>query len=213
MTDDIIMRGRKINRVGGISDQVVRSADDSSLVETSIYGEDAIRGNQFSFSVAAVTLPVNAATLASKMGLYNPANSGIFVEILEISAHYVVATTVVNALGLYVSQGSNATGATFTTPATTTLNARVGEGPAGIATAYSAVTHVGTPALVDIVGGWGAVTDSGSGAIYKTYGLSTGRRILLPPASLLAVAMTTAAGTGSGFTASLAWRELPYFSM
>jgi hypothetical protein len=203
----------KFSRTGAQSQVPLSAADDGSMLETGAYANAAMRGQQYSFSVAAVTLPVNAATLASKMGLYNPPNSNTFVEILEISVHYVVATTVVNGIGFYVSQGSNATGATFTTPATTGLNARVGEGPSSIATPYAAVTHVGTPVLVDLIGGWGAVTDSGSGSMWKPYGLASGRRLLFPPSSLIAVAMTTAASTGSGITATLVWQEIPYFTL
>lgn len=209
MVDNAIVQGAATSRSGTQVFGPMKMTEDAAQLQMPGYADYAMRGQMFSFSVAAVTLPVNAGTLASKMGLYNPPNSGVFVEIIDVEAHYVVATTVVNAVGLYYSNGSNATGATFTTPGTA-LNARVGEGPASVATPYSAVTHVGTPALIDIIGGWGAVTDSGSTPIRKQYGLSTGKRILLPPATLLAVAMTTAASTASGFTGTITWVEIPY---
>src|SRR5258707_247543 len=83
--------------------QNVRISDDGSLTVNQRYAELAARGQVYAASAAAITLPVNAATLASKFGLYNPAGSGVMLELIECEAHYVVATTVVNALGLYYS--------------------------------------------------------------------------------------------------------------
>lgn len=186
----------------------VRVADDGSQVIDGKYAELARRGKVFSASVAAVTLPVNAATLASKFGLYNPPGSGTMLELIEAEAHYVVATTVVNALGLYYSTGTNATGATFTTQGSTECS-RVGEAITGVAKFYSAVTHVGTPALLDLIGGWGAVTDTGSTPTRKQWD----GKIQVPPGTLLAVAMTTAASTASGFTGVLRWAEVPYVAV
>lgn len=201
---DFILRGRQ-TVAGNVATRDVKVGDDGSIALVDRYQELALRGKVFSFSVAAVTLPVNAATLASKMGLYNPPGSGVFLDVIDVEGHYVVATTVVNALGLYYSNGSDATGATFTTAAVIE-NARVGEGVTPNGRAYSAVTHVGTPKLLDIVGGWGAVTDGGSTPVRKSFK----GKLLLPPSSLLAVAMTTAAATASGFTGALRWAEIPY---
>lgn len=186
--------------------QNVRISDDGSLVANGRYTELAARGQVFHLSRAAVTIPVNAATLVSLFGLYNPAGSGKMLELIECEAHSVVATTVVNALGLYYSNGTNASGATFTTQITTIENGRVGEGVATVCRAYSSVTHVGTPVLVDLIGGWGAVTDGGSTPIRKQWNGS----IQVPPNTLLALAMTTAAATGSGITSLLRWAEVPY---
>jgi hypothetical protein len=213
MADFSVSTGRFYGRNGSIVDKVLAIGDDGSMLETGAYANATMRGQQYGASFSAVTLPVIAATLASKAGLYNPPNSNTFVEILEVTVQTVVATTVVDAVGVYASQGSNATGATFTTPGATTLNSRVGEGPTSIATAYSAVTHVGTPFLVDIVGGYGAVTASGNGSVYKAYGLSSGRRLLFPPSSLIAIAMSTAASTASGVSVEIVWQEIPYFTL
>jgi hypothetical protein len=184
----------------------VRVTNDGSLSAAPRVQELAMRGRVYSASVVAQTLPVNAATLASKCGLYNPPSSGYMLELLDISAHYVVATTVVNGIAIYYSNGTNATGATFTT-AGVIENGRLGEGPTPAARFYSAVTHVGTPLLVDIFGGWGAVTDGGSTLCFKDY---SNKGLLIPPTTLIAVAMTTAAATGSGVSITLRWAEIPY---
>jgi hypothetical protein len=204
MSDTVILKGTIKN--GANSNNTVRVSDDGALVVNSRYAELAARGKVFHLSRAAVTLPVNAATLVSLFGLYNPPGSGTMLEMIEAEAHYVVATTVVGALGLYYSSGTNASGATFTTQVNTIEGGRLGEGAASVCRAYSAVTHVGTPVLADLIGGWGAVTDGGSTPIRKQWNGS----IQVPPGVLLAVAMTTAAATTSGFTGLLRWAEVPY---
>lgn len=167
------------------------------------YAELVRQNKVFSASAAAVTLPVNAATLASKFGVYNPPGSNVNLEVINISAHAVVATTVVDALGIYYSNGTNATGATFTTQGTPE-SGLVGSG-SGIARFYSAVTHVGTPTLLRLVGGWGAVTDGGSTEVSRDFNGS----LIIPPGTLIALAMTTAASTGSGVTLEMSWAEIP----
>lgn len=203
MAEELVMRGWNAAAVPGY--KTFRASDDGSQVVLDRYQELALRGRVYSITRAAVTLPVNAATLVSLAGIYNPPSSGVFLELIDVAAHYVVATTVVNALGVYYSQGTNATGATFTTQIPIE-NARVGEGSASSCRAYSSVTHVGTPVLKDIVGGWGAVTDGGSTLVYRKFGGS----ILFPPGTLVALAMTTAAATTSGVTLSAQWAEIPY---
>lgn len=206
MADDFILRARS-QAIAGMFTRDVRAGDDGSLVVNQRYAELAQRGLVFSASRAAVTVPVNAATLVSVFGLYNPAGSGKSLELIEAEAHAVVATTVVDGLGLYYSNGANASGATFTTQLQSAVeNGRLGEGQSSVARFYSAVTHVGTPALVDLIGGWGAVTDGGATAVRKVWD----GKIIVPPGVLLALAMTTAAGTASGITAVLRWAEVPY---
>ena len=204
---DLQLLARRSNAAGQF-DVPIRGTDDGGVLFEDRYQELALRGKVFTSSIVTTTLPVNAATLASKWGLYNPPGSGVFLDIIDVMAHYVVATTVVNALGVYYSNGSNATGATFTT-AGVIENARVGEGVTPNGRAYSAVTHVGTPALLDIVGGWGAVTDGGSTPCYRYFG----GKLLIPPSTLIAFAMTTAAATASSITGAARWAEIPYVAL
>lgn len=185
----------------------VRVDDQGAQVLTEKYAELATRGKVFHFSRAAITLPVNVTTLVSLMGLYNPAGSGVMAELVELEAHAVVATTVVDGLGVYWSNGTNASGATFTT-AGTAYNSRIGEGAAPTCTVWNSVTHVGTPVLADLAGGWGAVSDGGATAVRKQWN----GKLQVPPGTLVAVAMTTAAATASGVTALLRWAEVPYVS-
>lgn len=162
------------------------------------------RNGVFAFSQAAVTLPVNATTLVSKLGVYNPLGSGKNLELICFDMAYVVATTVVNGVGLYYSNGTNASGATFTT-AGTIISGVLGGGGTSVATGYSAVTHVGTPTLGALLAYTGAVTSTAVNSVHYDFD----GRVIVPPGTLLAVAMTTAASTASGFTGMLHWAEVP----
>lgn len=198
---DFILRGR--SQSNNAADKTVRVGDDGSLVLIDRYAELAARGKVFHFSVAAVTLPVNASNLVSLFGVYNPPGSGVMMELIEAEAHYVVATTVVNALGLYGLPDQLA--ATFTTQGVI-RSSRLSEGVSSSCRAYSSVTYSGTPLLADIIGGWGAVTDGGATPIRKQWN----GKVQVPPNNLISLAMTTAAATGSGFTGLLRWAEVPY---
>lgn len=199
---DLILRGRS-QQLAAPGDKTVRVGDDGALVVSERYSELAARGKVFHFSVAAVTLPVNAANLVSLMSVYNPPTSGVMMELIECEAHFVVATTVVNALGLYALD--NQSGATFTTLGTI-RSSRLTEGVTSACRAYSSLTFSGTPLLADIIGGWGAVTDSGSSPIRKEWD----GKIQVPPGVAIAIANTTAAATASGFTGLIRWAETPY---
>lgn len=206
---DLVLRARNTTQGGATTfDRVIKAGDNGELVMVDRYQELALRGKVFSFSRAAVTIPANAATLVSVFGIYNPPSSGVFLDVISAEAHAVLATTVVNALGIYYSTPALSALATFTTQLQSAVeNARLGgDGPASNARAYSAVTHSGTPALAAIVGGWGAVTDGGATPVRRDFKGS----LLIPPGVLVSLAMTTAASTGSGITAEMRWAEIPY---
>lgn len=184
----------------------VRVSDDGTQVIVDRYAELALRGQVFIATRAAVTIPVNAATLVSVFSLVNPTGSGVLLDVFEVSAHAVVATTVVDALGVYY-QANAYTTATLTTQDTADVqNARLGEGSAPAGRLYSALTHAGTPILAGLVGGWGAVTDGGSTEISRQFN----GKLLVPPGAIISLAMTTAASTASGITAEVKWAEIPY---
>lgn len=195
-----------LSRAGTTVPVNMKGDDEGRQVVVDRVRELATRGKVFSFSVAAVTVPVNANNLVSVCSLYNPPGSGVLLELIEVEAHAVLATTVVGALGLYFQQGSPVNSATFTTRSVAIVNGRPGEGQTPAVQAYSALTHSGTPTLLDLIGGWGAVTDGGATPVRKEYK----GQIQLPPGSILSLAMTTAASTASGITALIRWAEIPY---
>lgn len=203
---DFIMRGRS-QQFAGEGERVLRVGVDGMIAALDRYAELAARGQVFSASRAAVTIPVNAATLVSVFGLYNPPSSGKMVEMIEAELQNVLATTVVNGYGLYFSNGSNASGATFTTQLQSAVqNGRIGEGNPSVCRFYSAVTHVGTPELASLIGGHGAVTTTHAGIMHRKWDGS----LQFPPGTLISLAATTAASTASGMTGVIRWAEVPY---
>lgn len=175
--------------------------------------EAACRGKVFKFNRTAVTVPVVAATLVSVFGLYNPATSGVIAEVITTEVGQVLATTVVDTLAWYVSFGSNASGATFTTPAvanTSYFSARIGEVPGGQVVPYNAVTHVGTPVRVELIAAFGATTDA---VVMPSVAREHKGGFLIMPGTLASLAMSTAAGTASGLDLGVTWAEFPYHAV
>lgn len=168
------------------------------------YAEQCARGNVWFASAAAVTVPVIAATLVSVFTVYNPPGSGKNLELIDFVAPLVLATSVVDGIGLYYSTAAQTALGTFTTKGTPQCGLLGGGGsPAG--QFYSAYTHSGTPLLACLMGGWGAVTDANSdGPVFNFNG-----KVIIPPGIAASVAMTTAAGTTSGITLGVSWAEHP----
>jgi len=166
----------------------------------------AARGALFTFNVTAVTVPVVASGLVSVFSLYNPVNSNRWLELVDFDASIVLATTVVDTIGLYFSNGALTGKGTFTT-AGTPLPGQVGASIGGQGVPYSAFTHSGTPVRHRILGGWGATTDPTSSMIHYEF---QGRTIV-PPGVAVSVAMTTAASTASGVDLGMSWIESPIF--
>lgn len=160
-------------------------------------------GRLYTYNVTAVTLPVVAATLASKFSLYNPASSGVNLEIVRFDIGVVLATTVVNTVGLYYSTGAVAAAATFTTPATA-LSCMVGNSPTNAGIPYSALTHSGTPVRHSVLGFFGAVTTTAA----NLWKFDADGAIIVPPGTIVSVAMSTAASTSTSFDVGVTWLEV-----
>ena len=176
-------------------------------VVTELHGKYAIlnyRGSVFTFNVTGVTVPVNAATLVSVFSLWNPTNSGKNAELICFDYGTVLATTVVDTVGLYYSTGPAALAGTFTT-AGTARSGLVGGSPSNVALPYSAYTHSGTPIRHSILGFFGAVTTTNALPGHIEFD----GRVLVPPGTVVSVAMSTAAGTASGMDLGLTWAEVP----
>ena len=168
-----------------------------------------MRKGLYTFNVTAVTVPVIASAMASVFSLWNPTSSGTIAEIVSIQSAQVLATTVVDTLGVYFSSGSKALAGTFTTPAvagTNYFSSRIGDTPNGQVVPYTAYTHSGTPVRCDIVSDYGATTDAGFWIAEKQYN----GRLILPPGVVISLAMSTAAGTASGTDLQVTWAEWPF---
>ena len=164
----------------------------------------AYRGGVFTFNRTAVTLPVVASNLVSVFSIHNPVASGKNMEIIRIDVGLVLATTVVNSLGLYYSTGALAAASTFTT-AGTALSSIVGGNVQNSCIPYSALTHSGTPARHTILGFYGATTTTNA----NNWSYEPNGAILVPPGTVISLAMSTAAATTSSFDAGITWAEIP----
>lgn len=159
----------------------------------------------FMFNVTAVTLPVIAATLASKAALYNTPTSTVNLELVDIDIGDVVATTVVDVVGLYWQGPTLASLATLTTIGVFGTNWFAGNlgGQPGQGNPYSALTHSGTPVRVDIVSFYGATTTTAANSDAKQYD----GKIIIPAGHVVSVAMSTAASTATGVDVGIRWME------
>ncbi len=161
----------------------------------------SLRQAAFKASANAVTLPVNAASLASVFGIYNPPGSGVWLELIDLMVQSVNATTVVNGVGIYFSTVALSSLATFTTAGT--VNSTQVGAPQGKGQFWTSVAHSGTPKLQALCAGWGAVTNANIGPQRYPFDGT----VLVPPGVLMSVANTTAASTGSDMTLELTWAE------
>ncbi len=168
------------------------------------YSVRNVEGHVFSFARAAVTVPVNAATLVSVCGIYNPPGSGKIVEIIDTSVQLALATTVVQSFVWVTSTVSASALATFTTQGTA-RSRRAQDSTSPLARVYTAVTHSGTPDVEAHIIGFGAVTFTGVVQPTKFDG-----NMMIPPGVLASIATLTAASTASGINLSFSWAEIPY---
>lgn len=209
MSDDVKLLGSVLNpyttSVGDGLENELALGRNSEVLVSEVHGKwanAAARGVLFTFNVTAVTVPVVAATLVSVFSLYNPVGSGRNLELVDFDCSMVLATTVVDTIGLYTSNPVLAAKGTFTT-AGAPLSGMIGSTAAGVGIPYSAYTHSGTPIRYRILGGFGATTDATSGMIHYEF---DGRSII-PPGAIVSVAMSTAAGTTSGLDLGISWIE------
>jgi len=190
------------NQQGGVQAIYDQAGCPMVSPRSGVYGVSSQRNAGFSATAAAVTIPVNAASLASVFALYNPPGSGVWAELVTLNITTVNATTVVNGYGIYYSTVAKSALATFTTAGTVISNL-VGS-PQGKVQFWTSAAHSGTPTLQALCYGHGAVTQSGQveGVPYRFDGT-----VLIPPGVLASVAATTAASTASGLTVSASWIE------
>ncbi len=200
-------------RAGGLSarltgDQEVgaRMSGEGNFLSENLSGrwaERTYRGNVHFLARAAVTVPVNASTLVSVCGIYNPPGSGKVLEILYTDIGFALATTVVQSFVWVSSTVSASALATFTT-AVTARNRRMQDPSSTVARVYSAVTHSGTPDVECHIGSTGATTFAGM-ALTREFNGS----LIIPQGVLASIATLTAASTSSGINLGFAWADLP----
>ena len=182
------------------------------LLTSGVHGKyyaAAYYGNVFTANRTAVTIPVVASNLVSVFSLYNPSGSGVNAELIDLDIANVLATTVVNAFGLYFQNSAAALGgATYTTVGVANTNifsGVMGATPGNSVLFYSALTHAGTPVRYRHVGGNWAVTSTDIGSIHYEFD----GKVIVPPGTIVSLAASTAAGTTSGLDPQITWAEFP----
>ena len=168
----------------------------------------AKRGNLFlgNTVIAGVALPVNAATLVSKFTLWNPAGSGIDVELVEFGMGIDSATEVVNGIVLGVQpQVSLSGGAPGTLTQLTTPTNLGFTGQTPTARLYSAATLTNAAVLANLMslGINFDATAAGQGITLHDFN----GKVVLPPDTIATFCTTVAAQTAA--FCSLVWAEWP----
>lgn len=163
------------------------------------------RGKLFHYNRTAVTIPVVATNVASVFTLYNPPNSGVNAELVSFDLGQVLATTVVDAFGLYYHTAVLTAAGTFTTPGTA-LSGVIGNTAGAACIPYSAWTSPGTsPTRFMVLGSHGATTNANSSQIHVDFD----GKAIVPPGVAVHVLASTAAGTSSGLDPGISWCEWP----
>jgi hypothetical protein len=171
--------------------------------------QPAKRGNLFvgNTVIAGVALPVNAATLASKFTLWNPAGSGVDVELIEFAIGIDSATEVVDGLAVGIQPQVSTTGGppTSLTELTTVWQGYGGTTPSKKAKLYSAATMTNAAVLTALMGlgvNFDATAVGLHGGAYAFDG-----KIVLPPDTIATFVSTVAAITAA--FCSVSWSEWP----
>jgi hypothetical protein len=182
----------------------------NELVFSELRGKYSVanyRNRLFSSTAAAVTIPVVTTAVVSVFTLYNPPGSGVYAEMVETTIGQVLAATVVNTVGWYFNTAASTAAGTFTTKGTVQNN-NVGGFAVGGVQFFSAYTSQAaiTPTLIDIVGTYGATTNTNALPVQK---LHDGKLNLLPGIAMHLL-MSTAASTTAGVTVQATWAEFPF---
>ena len=179
----------------------------SSLV-SSLHGKwynCAKNGNVFHANVTAVTLPVVASGLVSKFSVYNQAGSGKNLELISCDIGLVLATTVVDVVGLYYEQSAAIT--LGTTTYGTAVGGLIGNSNTPAGKFASSLTHTTgiTPTRAMILATFGATSSTADNPIHYDFE----GKVIVPPGTIISIAMSTAASTSSGVDIGLSWAEWP----
>ena len=161
--------------------------------------------NVFHAAATGLTVPVIASNLVSVFSLFNPANSSKNLELISADIGIVLATTVVDFVGLYFQRIGGAVTIPTSQTAGTPVSGLLGNTAAPQGLFLTAATHVGTPTLAKILATFGAVTTTADGPIHYEFD----GKFVVPPNTIVSIAMSTAQSTASGLALAIDWVESP----
>lgn len=167
------------------------------------YAELVRQGKCYYASAAAFVIPVTGGTPTSLFSIYNPAGSNVNLELIEANVVPVVVTTVVDAVGIYYNTAAQTAAAIAANAPTAGVVKNCSlNGPSGQGVFYTSFVLT-TPTLARIIGGWGAVSASYLGSVFKDFEGT----LIVPPGVSVHLMTTTAASQSS--TADILWAEIP----
>ena len=205
--------------VGGGDDEALISADRAQLVQ-SLHGkhyEDCLAGRVFSHvpTVLGLAIPIYTATaLAGGMPIWNPAGSGVNVELISASTAYVSGTSAYGGvvlmhragLGTDLATGSEITAFAETTPDNGLLGAgnssKVKSSNAGTTTVTAGVAGESVRTLFSLN------LEAATGTAHQTSVAEVDFEgtVIVPPGSMVWLGCRVA--SSALFTSGFVWKEL-----
>ena len=168
------------------------------------YAELVRQGHCYYASAAAQTIPVQGATPTSLFSIYNPAGSNVNLEMIEVNAVPVLATTVVDVIGVYWNTpAQTAAMIAANAPTAGVVKNCLLNGSSGQGVFYTSFVTA-APVLARLIGGWGAVSANYLGQVMKDFEGA----LIVPPGVSIHLMMSTAASTASGITLDALWAEI-----
>jgi len=173
------------------------------------YGQAAQRGNVFYMAhvIAGTVLPVNVALIVSKFTLWNPANSGKIVELIEFTLGIDSTVELVNGVALAWQSNVSSTGGgapgTLTALVNGPSSTLLGSGINSVCKGFSAATLTNAAVLPIYPLGlnWDAVAAGRSGNF--TYNFDG--KFWVPPDTIITFVTSVIASTAG--PAGLVWAE------
>lgn len=163
------------------------------------------RGKLFSFNRSGVTIPIVATNVASVFTLYNPPNSGVNAEMVDVDIASEVATTTTCVFGVFFHTAQLTQGGTFTTPGTA-LSGIAGNTAGSLCIPFSAYTSGGTSATRHtIVGSYSAATDTSPTLIHYEFK----GKLIVPPGVAIHLFTTSTNAGPAGSSVGWSWMEWP----
>lgn len=168
----------------------------------------SVRGKLFqgTTALAGTIIPINASNLVSTFAFWNPVNSGVNAELVDLDLGVTTTVLVVAAIGLVyqASVGSQIANPGTLTALTTVTGGVIGAAnPGNKCTLYSALTFVGTPTPLMPLFAVPATTGVNPTPLHYEFD----GKIIVPPGAIVAL-VSTAAQTAA-MQQKLAWAEWP----
>lgn len=196
----------------GTATQAMLQGKSGELLDAKLHGDfytAAYRGRAFigATAMAGTTIPVNASNLVGTFVLWNPAGSGVNLEVISYELGIAGTTTaVIGSLALVFQAGI---GSAIVIPtsqtALTPVAALVGSNSAPQGRLLSAGTLTGTPTVLMSLGISFGTTGATPGPVSNSFNFNG--RLILPP-GVLVTTVCTAAQT-QAMQQQFTWAEWP----